>query len=510
MIEQNDVKASNSVNATLALLQGRGGAGTSGVSEQATGNFGQTFAKFTQKQSALLTDPSMLKAKIEPKNTPKKPEQAPQASSASRAAAQNGVESAKPKPAANAVETKRPSTTDAPNQTKPDNRTDAQQKGPDANARANNTEQDSGDQAAKQTDDKASAQNTDQTEGDDVATASEAGNGDGEGAWAGVATDVVEAKDDVMLALVASDEQTQAVSEAPILAAQTGELSALDDAALADTQDLPVEDLGSELELDVAGDTKRDNSDSEKSSKLNLRNQEGEAALRGLGERMGRQTGDGAAQGESHHRGRAQMFAEALSQNGSNKPVGGAEKATTIVGAGATTTSSALGLKSQAPLSGQAAAAESARYVTRLNTPFQQPAWTEMMQGRVMWMVQSELKTATVYIDPPELGPVHITIQQSGDQTQVNFQVQSQSVRESLEQNAHRLRESLGEQGFTQVDVNVRGGDGESGDAQGDRPSGGDQSDSALASEASVDADGEQVAQIIRFDGTVGLVNTYA
>lgn len=503
MIEQNDVKASNSVNATLALLQGRGVAGTAGVSEQATGNFGQTFAKFTQKQSALLTDPSMLKAKVEPKNTPKKPEQASQASSPSRAAAQNGVESAKPKSAANAVEAKRPSTTDAPSQTKPDNRTDAQQNGPDASARTKNTEQ-----AAKQTDDTGSAQNTDQAGGDEAAAASDTG----EGAWAGAATEVVEAEDDVMLALAASDEQTQAVSEAPILAAQAGELSALDDAAVADTQDLPVEDLDLELdvELDVAGDTKRDNVDSEKTSKLNLRHQEGEAALRGLGERMGRQTGDGAAQGESHHRARAQMFAEALSQNGSNKPAIGAEKATGLVGAGATATSNALGLKSQAPLSGQAAAAESARYVTRLNTPFQQPAWTEMMQGRVMWMVQSELKTATVYIDPPELGPVHITIQQSGDQAQVNFQVQSQSVRESLEQSAHRLRESLGEQGFTQVDVNVRGGDGESGDAQGERSSGGDQSDAALASEASVDADGEQVAQIIRSDGTVGLVNTYA
>lgn len=510
MIEHNDMKASKSVSATLALLQGRNGAAMQsgslqGIADQAAGSFGQTFAKFTQAPSSLLTDPSMLTSKTDLVEAQKRRDKAGASSSANNSAT-GGAENSAAK-AANMGPNKKPvqgpsdraeinsaaelkqrkaaqaDNESASNKQAPPQKTDAD-KG-DSNA-ANQAKADSVDENAK---DQAEPPLDQDETGEEVASG------------------VNDSDSDLVFALGADDLETQPEEAIPIVGAQQATVEELTEPLPEEASDLDMLDL----EMALEPEAKRDGGDQDKSSKLQLRAQSGQESddvtLRGLGERMGRQAGEGAAEGESHQRARAQLFAEALSQNTSKTGAGGAEKATAQLSTGP------LGLRPQAPLSGQAAtaAAEAARFVTRLNTPFQQPAWTEMMQGRVMWMIQSEMKAATVYIDPPELGPVHITIQQSGDSTQVNFQVQSQSVRESLEQSAHRLRESLGEQGFTQVDVNVRGGDRESAEGQGDQNAEhGGAGSSLVAGEGEDLSDTEQVHQPLRPDGTLGLVNTYA
>jgi len=225
----------------------------------------------------------------------------------------------------------------------------------------------------------------------------------------------------------------------------------------------------------------------------------GGRSVRIAGEALSQQGDASPSYRDGAPRGREQVSAQALTQSMSpNASASGIEKPVGVVGSGGLQ-SSAVALK---------APAGSAPVVTRLNTPFQQPSWAEMMQGRVNWMVQSNIKMATVYIDPPELGPVHITIQQNGDQAQVNFQVQNQSVRDLLEQNVHRLRESLSEQGFSQVDVNVRGGDqgGQGSSGREDNNSLSGRPESVGAGEDRADEMSEPPAQ-----NTVhGLINTYA
>ncbi|MFT5422026.1 MAG: hypothetical protein ACI9D5_002792 [Candidatus Endobugula sp.] len=90
-----------------------------------------------------------------------------------------------------------------------------------------------------------------------------------------------------------------------------------------------------------------------------------------------------------------------------------------------------------------------------LGTSFQQAKWGEAVTERVMWMSAKGIKTATIQLDPPELGSLHIKVSINQDQAQVSFTVQNASVREALDQNALRLREMFAEDGLNLADVDV-------------------------------------------------------
>jgi flagellar hook-length control protein FliK len=55
-----------------------------------------------------------------------------------------------------------------------------------------------------------------------------------------------------------------------------------------------------------------------------------------------------------------------------------------------------------------------------------------------MWMSAKGIKTATIQLDPPELGSLHVKVSINQDQANVSFTVQNASVREALDQNALR------------------------------------------------------------------------
>ena len=125
-------------------------------------------------------------------------------------------------------------------------------------------------------------------------------------------------------------------------------------------------------------------------------------------------------------------------------------------------------------------------------------------------MIQSNIKSATIYIDPPELGPIRVKIQQTADQTQITFQVNNAAVKEALEQSAHRLRDTLAEQNQTAVDVDVRR-DNQNAESQAREQSafahGEGENEVRSANASALDA-GQQA--IGGDEGLPGLVNTYA
>ncbi|SDR93117.1 Flagellar hook-length control protein FliK [Halopseudomonas litoralis] len=122
-----------------------------------------------------------------------------------------------------------------------------------------------------------------------------------------------------------------------------------------------------------------------------------------------------------------------------------------------------------------AAAALTARPVAAptqaMGVPFGQPSWGEAMVEKVMWMSSQNLRSVEIQLDPAELGPLEIHIQQRGQELQVQFVSQNPSVREALEAQMHRLRDMFGQQGMEQAEVTVadrsageqsRQGDGQS------------------------------------------------
>lgn len=85
-----------------------------------------------------------------------------------------------------------------------------------------------------------------------------------------------------------------------------------------------------------------------------------------------------------------------------------------------------------------------------------QSGWTEEVVNRVMYLSSVNLKAADIQLQPAELGRLDIRVSMVPDQqTQVTFMSAHSGVREALEGQMHRLRDSFAQQGMGQVDVSV-------------------------------------------------------
>jgi len=85
-----------------------------------------------------------------------------------------------------------------------------------------------------------------------------------------------------------------------------------------------------------------------------------------------------------------------------------------------------------------------------------QNGWTEEVVNRVMYLSSVNLKAADIQLQPAELGRLDIRVNMVPDQqTQVTFMSAHTGVREALEGQLHRLRDSFAQQGMGQVDVSV-------------------------------------------------------
>jgi flagellar hook-length control protein FliK len=81
--------------------------------------------------------------------------------------------------------------------------------------------------------------------------------------------------------------------------------------------------------------------------------------------------------------------------------------------------------------------------------------FTEAVKDKVMLMISQKLQRFDITLDPPELGNMQVRVNLQGEQAVVSFIVQSQQTKDALEQNMHKLKESLAEQGINVGDANV-------------------------------------------------------
>jgi len=93
--------------------------------------------------------------------------------------------------------------------------------------------------------------------------------------------------------------------------------------------------------------------------------------------------------------------------------------------------------------------------VMQLAVPAGTERFPDALGERVAWMIDRDLGSAQLRLNPPQLGPVEVRVQVSGDQASVALAAHTQQAREALEQAMPRLRDMLGSQGFVQVNVNV-------------------------------------------------------
>ena len=74
---------------------------------------------------------------------------------------------------------------------------------------------------------------------------------------------------------------------------------------------------------------------------------------------------------------------------------------------------------------------------------------------QVSLMVDRNLNSASLQVNPPALGPIEVRIALQGGHAQVWFTSHSPVTRDALESSASKLREMLGTQGFAQVSVDI-------------------------------------------------------
>ncbi|WP_171001730.1 flagellar hook-length control protein FliK [Methylobacillus flagellatus] len=84
--------------------------------------------------------------------------------------------------------------------------------------------------------------------------------------------------------------------------------------------------------------------------------------------------------------------------------------------------------------------------------------WNQAISQQVLWMVGALEQTATLTLNPPDLGPLQIVIQVSNEQASASFSSEHQEVRQALQDGMEHLRERMKEAGVTLGETSVGSG----------------------------------------------------
>jgi flagellar hook-length control protein FliK len=119
----------------------------------------------------------------------------------------------------------------------------------------------------------------------------------------------------------------------------------------------------------------------------------------------------------------------------------------------------------------QAAAAAEEALSARVGTE----AWEHQVGQKVVYMVGSEEQTASLTLNPPDLGPLQVVLSVTNDQASVTFSANQEEVRQALENALPRLREMMSESGIALGNATVNAGmpDGRQAQEQSARNNGG-------------------------------------
>jgi flagellar hook-length control protein FliK len=94
----------------------------------------------------------------------------------------------------------------------------------------------------------------------------------------------------------------------------------------------------------------------------------------------------------------------------------------------------------------------------KVASPVETAEFGQGVADRVSFMVDGNISSAKLQVNPPALGPIEVRIALQGSHAQVSFTSHSALTRDALESSAPKLREMLGSSGFAQVSVDVSHG----------------------------------------------------
>lgn len=108
-----------------------------------------------------------------------------------------------------------------------------------------------------------------------------------------------------------------------------------------------------------------------------------------------------------------------------------------------------------APAQQTSNASANAQINTKVETPLHSNDWSQSFGEKIVWMAKNDHQSAQLNINPPQLGPVQITLQINGDQASAIFASPHPEVRQAIESSLTQLKEMLSNAGINlgQTDI---------------------------------------------------------
>jgi flagellar hook-length control protein FliK len=101
-----------------------------------------------------------------------------------------------------------------------------------------------------------------------------------------------------------------------------------------------------------------------------------------------------------------------------------------------------------------AAAGSNDKIAARVGTP----GWDQQVGQKIVWMVAGQEQSASLTLNPPDMGPMQVVLSVTNDQATVTFSAAQPEVRQALEDAMPKLREMMGESGIALGNASVNDG----------------------------------------------------
>ncbi len=140
------------------------------------------------------------------------------------------------------------------------------------------------------------------------------------------------------------------------------------------------------------------------------------------------------------------------------------------------------------------------------------PGWDNQVAQKIVWMVAGKEQSATLTLNPPDMGPMQVVLSVTNDHASVTFSSATPEVRQALEDAMPKLREMMSESGIALGNASVNDGAAQrqqqAQEDAGGRPGRGD--GRGVASGSAAEAEAKQAERPKRGGELPGLVDTFA
>lgn len=81
--------------------------------------------------------------------------------------------------------------------------------------------------------------------------------------------------------------------------------------------------------------------------------------------------------------------------------------------------------------------------------------WADALGQRALFMVEQQVKTAELHLNPPHLGPLEVKLALDGDKASLSFSSNQAAVREAVQQSLPRLQQVFADNGLAELNVQI-------------------------------------------------------